>query len=78
LINIQNGTSMAKNGISTLPTKQARQVAKLDASAAKRLAQGNPRNTYDINKLPTKYSGNNIVDNPNIGGLQQGRPWNNP
>lgn len=32
-------------------------------------------NTYDITELPTQYSDNTIVDNPNPGGLQQGRPW---
>lgn len=66
---------MADNGISTLSTKQARQIAKLDLSAAKRVAQGNPRDTYDITELPTQYSGNTIVDNANEGGLIQGRPW---
>lgn len=33
------------------------------------------RNQYDITELPTEYSGNNIVDNPNEGGLVVGRPW---
>ena len=32
-------------------------------------------NTYNINNLPTQFSGNTIVDNPNVGGLVQGRPW---
>lgn len=67
---------MAQNGISTLLTKQAKQQAKLAAAATKR-ANSTPvrRNTLDINKLPTKYSGNNVVDNPNLGGLITGRPW---
>lgn len=56
---------MSANGISTLLTKQARQLAKLDLAAAKRLAQGNPRSTYDITLLPTQYSGNTVVDNAN-------------
>ena len=30
-------------------------------------------NTLDINLLPTKYSGNLVVDN--AGALQPGRPW---
>jgi len=34
-------------------------------------------NTYDIDALPTKYSNNSIVNNPNTGGLVQGRPWIN-
>jgi hypothetical protein len=66
---------MAANGISTLSTKQAKQVAKLDLAATNRAADGNPRATYVISQLPTQYSGNNIVDNPNAGGLVQGRPW---
>lgn len=66
---------MAANGISTLSTKEAKQKAKLDLAAAKRAADGNPRATYDITELPTQYSGNDIVDNPNVGGLIPGRPW---
>lgn len=66
---------MALNGISTLPTKELRQRAKLDLSTEKRLARNNPRSTYDITLLPTQYDGNTVIDNPNIGGLVQGRPW---
>jgi len=33
------------------------------------------RNQYDITQLPTQYSGNNLTDNPNTGGLVEGRPW---
>jgi hypothetical protein len=66
---------MAANGISTLETKQLRQVAKLDLAAINRAADGNPRATYDITQLPTQYNDNGITDNPNIGGLVQGRPW---
>lgn len=66
---------MALNGISTLATKQLKQKAKLDAAAIKRAANGNPQSTYDITQLPTQYSGNNIINNPNVGGLVQGRPW---
>jgi hypothetical protein len=32
-------------------------------------------NTLDITLLPTKYNGNDITDNPNTGGLVDGRPW---
>lgn len=32
-------------------------------------------NNLDIDSLPTVYSGNVIVDNPNYEGLLQGRPW---
>ena len=60
---------MAANGISTLATKELRQKAKLDLASAKRLAQGNPKATYDITQLPTQYSGNDIVNNHNLGEL---------
>jgi len=32
-------------------------------------------NEYDITELPTQYSGNTVVDNPNTGGLLPARPW---
>jgi hypothetical protein len=66
---------MAANGISTLATKELRQKAKLDLAATDRAAVNNPRATYDITQLPTQYDDNNIVDNPNVGGLVTGRPW---
>jgi hypothetical protein len=66
---------MALNGISTLATKELRQKAKLDLAATNRAAVGNPRATYDITQLPTQYSGNDVVNNPNDGGLVEGRPW---
>jgi len=66
---------MALNGISTLATKELRQKAKLDLAATNRAAVGNPRATYDITQLPTQYDDNAVVDNPNVGGLVQGRPW---
>lgn len=68
---------MALNGISTTGTKQQRQIAKLDLAAAKRAADGNPRATYDLTQLPNPYN-DNVVDpdeNPNTGGLIEGRPW---
>jgi hypothetical protein len=34
-------------------------------------------NTYDLNLLPTQYSGDAIVDNANTDGLLDGRPWLN-
>ena len=67
---------MALNGISELATKELRQKAKLDLAATDRAADGNPRATYDITELPTQYDDNDIIDNPNVGGLQEGRPWN--
>ena len=35
------------------------------------------RKYYDITQLPTEYSGvgNGLIDNPNTGGLIDGRPW---
>jgi hypothetical protein len=33
------------------------------------------RNILDITQLPTQYDDNGIIDNPNVGGLVQGRPW---
>ena len=57
------------NNIAHLGTKELKQVKKLELAAAKR------GETYDINRLPTKYSGNTVVDNPNTGGLNPGRPW---
>jgi hypothetical protein len=33
------------------------------------------RNEYNLEELPTQYSGNNLVDNVNEDGLLRGRPW---
>jgi hypothetical protein len=66
---------MSANGIAQLSTREARQRAKLDLGALDRAAAGNPRATYDITQLPTQYSGNDVIDNPNTGGLIVGRPW---
>lgn len=80
---------MAANGISTLPTKRARQEAKLAQAEADRAARNvvEPGRytdvTADLTQLPTLYNttGNEVngddplVDNANVGGLQQGRPW---
>jgi hypothetical protein len=69
---------MAKNGISTLPTKELRQLAKLNLAQTKRQLVGTPGRVlkyFDIDLLPTKYNGNTVVNNPNVGGLKQGRPW---
>jgi hypothetical protein len=66
---------MSANGIAHLPTREERQVAKLALAAAKRAADGNPRATLDITLLPTQFDGNDTIDNPNTGGLIEGRPW---
>jgi hypothetical protein len=57
-------------------TKEQRQVMKLEISAKKRTRDGNARIVYDISELPTKYSGNTLVDNLNVF-LLEGRPWSN-
>jgi hypothetical protein len=66
-------------------SKERRQIQKLDIAQRKRTGglagdstQGDyyrPLNTYDRDRLPTKYTGNSVTDNPNVGGLQPGRPW---
>lgn len=67
---------MSANGISTLVSKELKQIAKLDLAATNRTADGNPRDTYDINLLPTRYVGNVVVDNTTDGNvLTPGRPW---
>lgn len=73
---------MALNGISTLANKELRQKAKLALAKTKRQAGGDDtkpyyrtNNDYDITRLPTQYSGNNVVDNANPGGLLPSRPW---
>lgn len=50
-------------------SKEFRQIQKLDIAALKR------NESYDRDKLPTKYVGNALVDNSNTGGLEQRRPW---
>ena len=70
-----NVTLRTANVIDRLATKELKQKAKLDLSELDRAAAGNPRATYDITELPTQYSGNNIVDNPQPAGLILGRPW---
>ena len=66
---------MSSNGISTLSTKQLKQVAKLNLAMQDRQRVGNIRSAYDITELPTQYNNNGITDNPNSSGLVQGRPW---
>lgn len=69
-----------------MPTKRERQDAKLLQANADRAAQNviEPGRyadvTADATQLPTRYAvgdnnTNNVVDNPNTGGLKQGRPW---
>jgi hypothetical protein len=75
---------MSANGIAHLSTREARQKAKLELAATKRAADAANRDNvnnadnryvYDLTELPTQFSGNDIVDNANSGGLVVGRPW---
>jgi len=73
---VQDGDALrTHNKIARLATREDRQKAKLDLAALDRTASGNPRDVYDITELPTQYSGDTVVDNPNVGGLVEGRPW---
>ena len=77
---------MSLNGISTLTYKRQRQDAKLTQAGSDRSAQNviepgrYADTTADATQLPTRYKAsdndtNNVVDNPNVGGLKVGRPW---
>ena len=77
---------MAQNGISTLQYKRDRQDQKLTLAGNDRTAvNGNTPGRYavtsaDATELPTRYASNdnthsNIIDNPNTGGLKNGRPF---
>ena len=55
-------------------SKQERQVSKL-AIAGKKRSLSSRTSTLTIDNLPTKYTGNAVTDNANIGGLVNGRPW---
>ena len=55
-------------------SKQERQVAKLSIAGKKRSLTSRT-STLTIDNLPTKYTGNAVTDNANVGGLVVGRPW---
>jgi len=63
------------NKIAHLDTREQRQKAKLDLAQIDRAYSSNPRSTVDLTTLPTLFDDDDIVDNPNIGGLVAGRPW---
>ena len=65
---------MAANGISTLATKELRQIAKLDLAKAKRATTGR-RSNYDRALLPAPYTGNVAVPANGATTLTAGRPW---
>ena len=74
-LGIVSGTVLrTHNKIGRLSTRQARQEAKLALASLDRTTSSKTH-TLTINNLPTKYSGNTIVDNANTGGLVLGRPW---
>ena len=54
--------------------KQERQVSKL-AIAGKKRSLSSRTSTLTIDNLPTKYTGNAVTDNANVGGLVAGRHW---
>lgn len=75
---------MALNGISTLQYKRDRQDQKLalagtDRTNANTVTPGRYAvTTADATELPTRYKSNNnnsLLDNPNTGGLKEGRPF---
>lgn len=72
---VEDSSLRTHNKISRLATLELRQKSKLDLSALDRLASANDRSTYDISELPTQYVDDTIYDNPNTGGLVEGRPW---
>jgi hypothetical protein len=55
-------------------TKEDRQIQKLEIAKVNRTRTGR-NDTYTLTDLPTKYTGNAVTDNPNVGGLVDGRPW---
>jgi hypothetical protein len=63
------------NRTDRLATREQRQVAKLALSSLRRAQLMAARQFYDLDLLPTKYSDNTVIDNPNVDGLQLGRPW---
>ena len=76
---------MSANGIAQLALKRDRQDAKLalagtDRSDRNVVQPGRYSDTSaDATQLPTRYNASSntgpVVDNPNTGGLKQGRPW---
>jgi hypothetical protein len=81
LYGITTGTLVgSSNTIATLPTKEERQIAKLDLAQLRRQAGGNTTtnyyrvfNVYDIDLLADKYVGNTATNVSNT--LTEHRPW---
>lgn len=75
-LGIVSGTVLrTANVIDLLATKELKQTAKLALATLDRIASSESRTTLDTSELPTVYSGNDIVNNTNAGGLVLGRPW---
>lgn len=55
-------------------TKEDRQIQKLEIATVNRTRNTRPA-VYNRDDLPTKYTGNAVTDNANVGGLIEGRPW---
>ncbi len=72
---VAGSTVRTHNKIAHLTTREQRQKAKLDLAQLDRVVASNPRSTVDLTTLPTLFNDDDIVDNPNIGGLVTGRPW---
>lgn len=74
-ITLVNGDVFIATPIQNGLTKEQKQILKLEIAAKTRQADSNTRRVYDISELPAKYSGNDVYDNLNEGGLVTGRPW---
>lgn len=75
-LGITSGTRLrTHNKIARLSTLELRQKSKLDLAALDRSNSDNLRSTYDLTELPTQYVNDTVYDNPNLGGLTEGRPW---
>lgn len=75
-LGITNGSYLkTATTIARLATREDRQKAKLALAALDRAASGNARSTYDINKLPNPYNGNNVDPDDGASTLTTGRPW---
>ena len=55
-------------------TKEQRQVRKLEIATVKRTADSRP-DTYDVNKLPNPYNGNDSAPDDGATTLVAQRPW---
>lgn len=81
VIGVTTGTYIgSSNTVSALPTKEQRQLAKLELAQLRRRAAGDTTasyyrvyNTYDVNLLADRYVGNDPINVANT--LTEHRPW---